>query len=176
MPSLIMTCTAIAGLAIASPAYALSTVPDRADPGDSAAIVVLMTHAADGWSKHDAHLYSSMLAEDADFTTGVAPVVHGRAAYEARHVPIFAGIYSASHLSNTLRSIRFITPTIASADWDWQMTGIKTPDGQPAPDRAGLVNWLLVKEHGQWWVVLMHNANAPPPGAAAMAPPATPTR
>jgi uncharacterized protein (TIGR02246 family) len=111
------------------------------------------------------------MAEDADFTTGVMPVLHGHDPYEQHHVPIFQGIYSASHLSNTLRSIRFITPTIASVDWDWKMTGIKTPDGQPAPDRAGLVNWLMVKDHGQWWVKVMHNANAPLP-----APPPAPAR
>src|ERR1700676_2795250 len=110
MPSLIMTCAAIAALAVASPAHA--TLPDRVGPGDSAAIASLITRAADGRHRHDAHLYSSMLAEDADFTTGVQPVVHGRAEYESRHTPLFAGIFSGSHLTTVLRSIRFVTPTI----------------------------------------------------------------
>ncbi len=64
-----------------------------------------------------------------------------------------------AHRTDTVKSIRFLTPEIASVDIDWQMTGAKTRDGQDAPNRKGLLTWIVTKQHnGQWMITIYHES------------------
>jgi uncharacterized protein (TIGR02246 family) len=114
----------------------------------------------DAWNKHDAHAFAAIFTQDADFTNVAGMHAKGRADIEAFHSPTFASIFKDSHLSATVRSNRMLTPEIAAVDVDWQMTGVKGPDGAARPDRHGLADLIMTKRSGgKWLVEVMHNTD-----------------
>ena len=46
---------------------------------------------------------------------------------------LFAGTYKNTHRTDTVKSIRFFTPELASVDNYWTMTGAKTREGAVGP-------------------------------------------
>jgi ketosteroid isomerase-like protein len=83
---------------------------------------------------------------------------------------LFAGIFKERHLTDTIRSIRFLTSTLAAVDVDWEMTGAKSPDGSPRPYRKGLLDFVMARQtDGSWLIEVMHNTDLT---ASAPAPPA----
>jgi ketosteroid isomerase-like protein len=61
---------------------------------------------------------------------------------------------------------------LASVDVDWQMTGVRNPDGSPRPARKGLLSWIMAKQgDGSWLVEIMHmNEFTDTPARLAPAP------
>jgi uncharacterized protein (TIGR02246 family) len=136
-------------LAVASQDRASAT-QDR----DRVAIKRTVTSFVDAWNKHDAHAFALIFTEDADFTNVAGVHAHGRANVEAFHSPLFSG----SHQTAAIRNIRFLTQDLAVVDVDWQMTGLRSTDGTPRPDRKGLLNWVMSKQgDGSWLIEVMHN-------------------
>jgi uncharacterized protein (TIGR02246 family) len=102
---------------------------------------------------------------DADFTNVAGVHAQGRANLKSFHAPVFAGIFKDSHQRAWIRSIRFLLADLAAVDWE--MIGVKSPDGTPRPDRKGLLNWVMARQSdGTWLIEIMHNTeltNAPVP-------------
>jgi len=138
-------------------AYA-QTDSDSAHAKDRAAIEKTVANFADAWNKHDAHAFALTFAEDADFTNVLGAQAQGRDKIESFHAPTFAGMFKDSHLTDTVRSIRFLTADLAAVDVDWSMTGAKAPDGTPRPLRKGLLSWIMARQKdGLWLILVMHN-------------------
>jgi uncharacterized protein (TIGR02246 family) len=114
------------------------------------------------WNKHDAHAFAETFAEDADFTNIVGAGAQGRPAIEQFHATRFETMFKQSHLVATDVHTRYITPSIASVDVHWEMTGAMMPDGKPIPLRSGLLNWLVTKQNGKWLITVMHNQELTP--------------
>lgn len=128
--------------------------------GDRAAIEQTVNNFVDAWNKHDAHAFAMTFTEDADFTNVAGVHAQGRANVESFHAPRFADIFKESHQTAQIRSIRFLTPSLAAVDVDWEMTGAKKPDGSPIPLRKGLLNWVMAKQSdGRWLILVMHNTD-----------------
>jgi len=129
---------------------------------DRAAIGQTMTAFMNAWNAHDVQAFAATFTPDADFTNVAGVAVHGRAGVESFHAPAFATIFKNSHLTATLRSIRFLTAELAATDVDWQMTGAETPDGTPVPLRKGLLDWIMQRQSdGSWLIHIMHNTDLP---------------
>ena len=62
-----------------------------------------------------------------------------------------------SHQSYTAINTRFIRPDVAAVDVHWEMTGATDAQGNPRPDRRGLLSFTMEKNAGQWQIVVMHN-------------------
>jgi uncharacterized protein (TIGR02246 family) len=125
---------------------------------DRGAIEQTLKAFLEAWNKHDAHAFAMTFAEDADFTNVAGVHAQGRASVEAFHAPIFAGAFKESHQTAQIRSIRFLKPDLAAVDVDWQMTGTRSPDGTPPPDRRGLLDWVMARQaDGTWLIEIMHN-------------------
>ncbi|HLW80894.1 MAG TPA: SgcJ/EcaC family oxidoreductase [Candidatus Acidoferrales bacterium] len=90
---------------------------------DRAAIEHTLERFLDAWNKHDAHAFAMTFTEDADFTNVAGVHAHGRANVETFHARVFATLFKDSHQTAQIRSIRFLTPHLATVDVDWQMTG-----------------------------------------------------
>ena len=129
---------------------------------DRKAIRALMDRFTDAWNKHDAHAFASVFAEDADFTNVVGKGATGRSQIEAFHAPVFATIFKNSHVKYTDAKIRFIRADVAAVDVPWEMTGVLDPQGNPRPDRVGLLNFTMANDGGQWQIVVMHNLDLTP--------------
>jgi uncharacterized protein (TIGR02246 family) len=70
---------------------------------------------------------------------------------------MFATIFKNSHQSYTAITTRFIRPDVAAVDVRWEMTGATDAQGNPRPDRQGLLNFVMAKNTGEWQIVVMHN-------------------
>jgi len=133
---------------------------------DEHAIREVMDRFMDAWSRHDAKSFAAVFSEDADFTNVRGSGATGRAKIEAFHAPVFATIFSKSHQEYTDIKTRFLRPDIAAVDVRWKMTGAMDPQGNPRPEREGLLNFVMVKNDARWQIVVMHNLETsarPPP-------------
>jgi uncharacterized protein (TIGR02246 family) len=132
---------------------------------DQKAIRELMDRFMDSWNRHDAQAFAAVFAEDADFTNVLGIGAKGRSKIEEFHAPVFATIFKNSHQRYDDIKVRFIRDDIAAVDVHWQMTGATDAQGNPRPERHGLLNFVMVKDTGRWQIVVMHNLDlsAPPP-------------
>ncbi len=120
----------------------------------------------DAWNRHDAKAFAAVFSEDADFTNVRGIGASGRAQIEAFHAPVFATIFGKSHQEYTDIKTRLIRPDVAAVDVHWEMTGVMDTQGNPRPNREGLLNFVMTKNAGQWEIVVMHNldtSSLPPP-------------
>jgi uncharacterized protein (TIGR02246 family) len=130
---------------------------------DSAAIKQSVAAFTDAWNRHDPHAVAMRYVEDGDFSSTQGNASHGWKELEEHYVSIFGTFLKSAHRADTVKSIRFLTPTMASVDIDWQMTGAKTPDGADSPLRKGLLNWVMTKNNGQWLITIYHESLFTPP-------------
>jgi len=121
----------------------------------------------DAWNKHDAKEFSAVFTEDAEFTNVAGVSAVGRKAVEDFHAPRFATHFKDSNQVITRSKVKFIKPDVAAVDAWWEMTGARTPSGQNAGVRRGILSFVMVKVQDQWQVAVMHNTNltAPSPGS-----------
>jgi len=124
---------------------------------DEKAIRMLIDSFMEAWNRHDAHAFATLFAEDANFTNWRGMSATGRSKIEEFHAPIFATIFRNSHLENTDTKIRFIRADVAAVDVRWEMKGALDAQGNPKPDRRGLLNFVMSKNAGQWQIIVMHN-------------------
>jgi uncharacterized protein (TIGR02246 family) len=147
---------------------ALASAQSSPPPADSSPetndklIQRLVSDFEEAWNKHDAHAFAETFAEDADFNNIFGVGDHGRHAIEQFHATRFQTMFKQSHQTATDIRTRYITPSIASVDIRWEMTGALAPDGTPIPLRSGLLNWLVTKQNGKWLITVMHNQELTP--------------
>lgn len=159
--SLSVVCAVLLSIAAAK------TGPDNA--ADDAAIKQVVAGFSDGWNNHDAHAMCASVADDVEWATWRGEIVNSRQEVEDQHAKLFAGLYKNSHRTDTVKSIRYLTPDLVSVDNFWTMTGARKRDGSDWPYRAGYVNFLMARRDGGWVVIVSHTAdfNATAPGSAS---------
>ena len=125
---------------------------------DSAAVKQCVAAWEDAWNRHDAHATAMAYVEDGDFSSTTGIPSHGWKELEAHYNEIFTTFLKDAHRTDTLKSIRLLGPDTASVDIDWQMTGARTRDGKDAPNRKGLLTWIVTKHSGQWMITIYHES------------------
>ncbi len=128
---------------------------------DEVRIKEVLANFIEAWNKHDAKAFSMVFAEDTDFTNVRRVSAHGRADVEKFHAPLFATRFKDTNQKMTKTRIRFIKPDVAAVDAWWEVTGAKGPEGQEIPLRKGLLNFVMTKEGGKWFITVMHNMDLP---------------
>ena len=131
---------------------------------DTAAIKQSVAAFTEAWNRHDPHAVAMLYVPDGDFSSTQGLTSHGSKELEDHYVSIFGTFLKNAHRTDVVKSVRFLTPSIASVDIDWQMTGAKTPDGSDIPLRKGLLDWVMTKQNGQWMITIYHESlfTAPP--------------
>lgn len=140
--------------------------PQENNPADREAIRNVMDRFMDAWNRHDSKGFAAVFAEDADFTNWRGTGASGRAKIEEAHARPFATVFKSSHQKYTDIKTRFIRPDVAAVDVHWEMTGATDAQGNPRPDREGLLSFVMTKNSGQWEIAVMHNLDLsalPPP-------------
>jgi len=134
---------------------------------DEMAVKQVIAGFSDGWNNHDAHAMCASLADDVQWISWRGEVSHSRKEVEDQHAMLFAGLYKNTHRTDTVKSIRYLTPLLVSVDNYWTMTGAKTREGADWPYREGYVNYLMAKRNGHWVIIVSHTAdfNAKAPAA-----------
>ncbi len=134
---------------------------------DEAAVRGLMTAFGEAFAKLDAHAFSLIFHEDADFTNVFGMSAHGRKAIEEFHRPLLEGdgagpIPSFKHAEFKVveTKARFLRPDVASMDVIWTQTGA-VQNGKDMGPRQGLLMLVATKEKDGWGIAVMHNMDLP---------------
>ena len=131
--------------------------PSNAQETERAAIERAVQNYMDQWNKHNVHAVAMAYTEDCDFVNNFGTLTHGRAGMEATFGPFMTGVYSETHQTGQVRTIRFLKPDVAAVDVDWEMTGAKNQDGSVRPTRKGIHSLIMVKQSdGSWLIAVMH--------------------
>lgn len=140
-----------------SAGLAWAQMPSKMD-ADSAAIKKCVAAWEDAWNRHDAHATAMQYVEDGDFSNTAGVPSHGRKELEDHYNAVFNANLKEAHRTDSVKSIRFLSPELASVDIDWQMTGAKTPDGKDIPLRKGLLTWIVSKHGAEWMITIYHES------------------
>jgi uncharacterized protein (TIGR02246 family) len=142
-------------------------VPAQSQPNgaeaDSGAIKQMCADFSENFSRHDARGVAMTFAEDADFTNMRGSHSHGRADIEKWFAALFRGNLKDSLRTDTVKSIRFFTPELATVDAETVITGTKAADGSEIPARKGLMIVMATKQNGRWLIGTFHEAEYPAP-------------
>ena len=122
---------------------------------DTAAIKQTVAAFADTWHSHDAHGVAMRYVEDGDFSSIKGEPSHGRKELEDHYTTIFSTFLKNAHTTDTVKSVRFLGPDIASVDIDWLVTDPNAPGGVL---RKGLLTWIVTKRNGQWMITIYHES------------------
>ena len=155
-----------ASVAISLARDPLGKPSDSGTASDDMLIKQVVAGFSNGWNSHDARAMCASLADDVQWISWRGEVSHSRKEVEDQHATLFAGTYKNTHRTDTVKSIRYLTPELASVDNYWTMTGAKTREGADWPYREGYVNYLMAKRDGHWVIIVSHTAdfNAKAPG------------
>jgi uncharacterized protein (TIGR02246 family) len=128
---------------------------------DAAAIKQVFTDFYENFTRHDARAAAMDFAADADFTNMRGIHRHGRKEIEEWLASLFTGNLKDSRRTDIVRSIRFLTPELASVDADTVITGTRAADGSEIPPRNGLMIVTMTKQNGRWMISIFHEAEFP---------------
>jgi uncharacterized protein (TIGR02246 family) len=137
-----------------SPVISRAQTPANRD-ADAAAIKQTVATFQDTWNSHDAHAVAMRYVEDGDFSSVKGEDSHGRKELEEHYTTIFTTFLKNAHTTDTVRSIRFLAPDLASVDIDWLVTDPNAPGGVL---RKGLLTWIVSKRNGQWMITVYHES------------------
>jgi uncharacterized protein (TIGR02246 family) len=143
--------------------------PDRvkAAGDESPAIKKVIDGFTASFNQHDAHAVAMWFTEDADFINVGEMTSHGRKDIEAHFVPLFTGRLKNAHRTYTLRTIRFLTPAVASVTMNYELADTIDTSGKEVPLRKGLYDWIVTKQNGTWLINILHESEQGPTPAAA---------
>ena len=136
-----------------------ATADDSANGADDASLKEVVAGFSNGWNTHDAHVMCASLADDIEWVNWRGEPLGTRQAVEDEHARLFADLYKNTHRTDTVKSIRYISPELAVVDDYWTMTGARKRDGSEWPYRAGYSNFLMAKRNGRWIVIVSHTAD-----------------
>jgi uncharacterized protein (TIGR02246 family) len=145
----------------------VAAADDLSRSSNDAAVKEIVAGFSNGWNNHDARAMCASLADDVQWVNWRGEVYSNRKGVEEEHAKLFADLYKNTHRTDTVKSIRYVAPDLASVDDDWTMTGARKRDGADWPYRAGYANFLMAKRSGRWIVIASHTAdfNAKAPAA-----------
>jgi uncharacterized protein (TIGR02246 family) len=121
--------------------------------GDEETIRQLYTGYDAAWNKGDVAALTLAWADDADHVEPDGRAVKGRAAIEKEVAQRFATDFKGTRSQQTITGIRFLTPEVAVVDASYEVTGVRDPQGQPAPPLKGRYVDIWAKRAGKWQIV-----------------------
>jgi uncharacterized protein (TIGR02246 family) len=166
-PRIVKTVLSVMAAALLAIGGAQLASGDNARASDDAAVKEVVAGFSNGWNQHDAHAMCSSLADDVRWVSWRGEVSQSRKGVEDQHATLFADLYKNTHRADTVKSIVYLGPELASVDDYWTMTGARTREGADWPYRAGYASFLMAKRSGRWVVIAAHTAdfNAKTPAA-----------
>jgi uncharacterized protein (TIGR02246 family) len=135
----------------------------ESNAADEAAIKQLVANWSAGFNSKDARACAMLFTEDGDFTSVRGDSDHGRPEVEKHYQKVFSTFLKNAHRTDTVRSVRFLSPTIASVDTGFEMVGASAPNANEAakPVRKGLLPWIVTKQEGRWYIAIFHELDFP---------------
>jgi uncharacterized protein (TIGR02246 family) len=132
---------------------------------DSKSVRKIPQDFCDSWAKHDGHALAKIMADDVDFVTVGATLIHGRSDFETYHTQLLSGRFKDSTITLQRVETRFLRSDVAIVHWTWKVAGDKNPDGSPRNPRYGMMTMIAEKRGGAWLVAASQNDNSTPGSA-----------
>jgi uncharacterized protein (TIGR02246 family) len=107
----------------------------------------------EAWNRHDTQSMAGMWALDGDHQEPDGHTAKGRAAVLDLFTKQHQTVFKDTKLDMTLDAVWFITANTALVDGSYEVSGIRTPDGNTLPPRKGHLTSILLHEDGRWWIV-----------------------
>ena len=114
------------------------------------------------WNAHDPKKMAAFWEADGDLINPVGKHANGQAEIEALLTGEQTTVFKGSTYTIDSEQIRMLSPTIAISDWESTVTGMTTPEGQPAPPFKHHVTCVLRNTNGKWRVVTARPIAYPP--------------
>jgi uncharacterized protein (TIGR02246 family) len=118
-----------------------------------------LTRLAAAWNNGDATAYADLFTPDATYVVFDGTVVRGRTAIEEGHRALFAGPLRGFRMEPPAAApVRYLGSDVAHV----LAAGGTRPPGQeePAPDRASVVSFVLVRQDDDWRIAAFQNTRA----------------
>jgi uncharacterized protein (TIGR02246 family) len=138
-----------------------------ATQSQAGAVADLVAIATAAWTAKDAAAYASIYSEDAQVISPIGSYLLGREGVRQGHVFLFNGPFAGSTQTISIRSIQFLTGTIAIVDQDVALTGYAflPPNGLRATEPGVVrttVRWVVMKRGASWEIVAQQMTLIPP--------------
>jgi uncharacterized protein (TIGR02246 family) len=117
------------------------------------------------FAKGDAKALAGLYTENAVRVTPEGGRVVGRNAIEQEFVSNFAGPWKGARITISVGAIQAVSAEVAVNEGSFEVSGLHTPDGKPAPPVKGHYLNTIVKKGGAW--MLASNAAVAPAAAPA---------
>jgi len=108
---------------------------------------------AAAWTKHDAKAMAALWSADGDLIDPFGASARGRTDIEKFFQEQHTGVMKGTTYTMLGQTVRMLTPEVAVADWDTNITGMKLADGKDAPALKHHVTIVLTREASQWYFV-----------------------
>jgi uncharacterized protein (TIGR02246 family) len=128
---------------------------------DSAAIKQVITGFTDSYNHHDPHDLAKWFTANGEFTTAEGDISQGRKEIEEHHAPLFVERLKDVHREVSVKSMRLLTPDVASVYIYYEVTGSRSASGSPIPARKGLYYLILTRQGGRWLIDVFHGFALP---------------
>jgi len=130
-----------------------------ATSSNEAEVRQLLENREKAWEKQDLVGLVASFSEDSDYLDSTGVITTGRAAIEARYREIFASArYKNSRSIQKIIKIRFIRYDTAVVWAEWTLSGLRSSDDLPLPDRKGISTLVIVKKENDWKIASLHSA------------------
>jgi uncharacterized protein (TIGR02246 family) len=130
---------------------------------DEQAVRAIGSQMIETWNAHDMKAFAELFRDDAEFVNVYGTWWTGRERIQAEHEATHATVFRQSRLSARNMRVKFLRPDVASLHTLWELTRLTLPDGQALPDRKGVLVYFLVKDAGEWRIVVAQNTDIAPP-------------
>jgi uncharacterized protein (TIGR02246 family) len=132
-------------------------------PTTTAEIESVLSALITDWNRHDMAAHTALFHPTADFVNVVGMHKHGRQEIEEMHMHLHRTIFGDTTLRDESHTVRFLSPTIALAHVNWDMTGAQAlPGWEPGTVRRGVMTLVLTEEDHRWLVTAAHNTDVVP--------------
>lgn len=153
-----------AALAMATVASLAMAAPEKS--GAAAQIRAKNQEFAASWNRHDPKAMAAYWAPDGDLINPSGRVAKGRAEVEKLLTDEQSTIFKGTTMTITNDTVRLLKPDVAFAEWDYEISGMHSPDGTALPTSKGHVNAVMVKKSGQWWSLAARPVSYLPPSGS----------
>ena len=122
---------------------------------DEKALRDLFYQLLDGWNLGDGHAFAVPFTDDADYIVWNGRYLKGREAIAVGHQQIFDTFYRGSRLEGSIKSIRFLSDTIALL----HLQGRPQIPGQvlAAPEEYSIQTLVAIKQAEGWRCTAFQN-------------------
>ncbi len=136
---------------------------------DRQAIVTVVDRFMGAWNQHDAKAFAAVFAEDAAFTNWRGTGASGRSRIEESSCADVRNHFQEQSPDAYCHQDPVHTSRCYRRRSALGYDGRAGCQGNPRPDREGLLNFVIAKKDGQWQTLVMHNLDltALPPANSA---------